>query len=240
MAMIRVFCDFDGTVCLQDIGAQFFRKFAADKAKNFSEDLLDGSITMQEWLNRLCEAIPHISREEFNAFVDQFSIDPSFGDFVRFAEERGMPLTVLSDGLDAYVGRVLSNAGLQRVPFFANHVEFVDSGEGGKLVVTFPYTDAECRCCGNCKRNHMLVSSADDDIIVYCGDGFSDRCPARYADIVFAKRQLIRYCQQQNITYNEFNRFGDVREKMEQILQRKRIRHRQEAAMARREIFMQG
>jgi 2-hydroxy-3-keto-5-methylthiopentenyl-1-phosphate phosphatase len=77
-------------------------------------------------------------------------------------------------------------------------------------------------------------------VLVYIGDGFSDRCPVRYADIVFAKRQLIKHCQQQNITYYEFRRFDDVQKKMEEILQRKRIRHRQEAVMARREVYMQG
>ncbi len=72
------------------------------------------------------------------------------------------------------------------------------------------------------------------------GDGFSDRCAVRYADFVFAKRQLIKHCQQQNITFFEFNHFGDVQEKLEEILQRKRIRNRQEAVMARREVFVQG
>jgi 2-hydroxy-3-keto-5-methylthiopentenyl-1-phosphate phosphatase len=86
----------------------------------------------------------------------------------------------------------------------------------------------------------MLNISADDDIIVYVGDGYSDRCPIRYADIVFAKGQLIKYCQELNITYFEFDHFGDVQLKMEEVVQRKRIRHRQEAAMARREVFMQG
>ena len=86
----------------------------------------------------------------------------------------------------------------------------------------------------------MLNASADEDIIVYIGDGFSDRCPVRYADFVFAKRQLIKHCQGQNITYFEFDHFDDVQAKMEEIIQRKRIRHRQEAAMARREVFVQG
>jgi 2-hydroxy-3-keto-5-methylthiopentenyl-1-phosphate phosphatase len=86
----------------------------------------------------------------------------------------------------------------------------------------------------------MLNISADDDIIVYVGDGYSDRCPIRYADIVFAKGQLIKYCQELNITYFEIDHFGDVQLKMEEVVQRKRIRHRQEAAMARREVFMQG
>jgi 2-hydroxy-3-keto-5-methylthiopentenyl-1-phosphate phosphatase len=234
--MIRVFCDFDGTVSMQDVGEQFFRTFAGEKADQSIQRLLKGEITMQEWLTVLCEVIPSISQKEFLDFIDQFEIDPHFTEFVRFCKEQEIPLTILSDGLDAYVERVLSNAGLSHVPFFANHAEFV----GQRLAVSFPYTDAECNCCGNCKRNHMLNASADDDIIVYVGDGYSDRCPVRYADIVFAKRQLIKHCQEQNITYFEFNHFGDVLTTMKEIVQRKRIRHRQEAAMARREVFAHG
>jgi 2-hydroxy-3-keto-5-methylthiopentenyl-1-phosphate phosphatase len=172
--------------------------------------------------------------------VDQFVVDPYFGSFVQFAEERGAAVTVVSDGLDAYVERVLSKAGLNRVPFFANHAEFGAVNGAPKLSVSFPHTDAECTSCGNCKRNHMLALSADEDIVVYVGDGFSDRCPVNYADIVFAKRHLIKHCQQQNITYHEFQHFGDVQKKLEEVLQRKRIRHRREAAMARRDVFMQG
>lgn len=75
---------------------------------------------------------------------------------------------------------------------------------------------------------------------MYIGDGYSDQCPARFADFVFAKGRLIKYCQQQNITFFEFRNFSDVQKKVEEILERKHIRNRQEAAMARREVFMQG
>ncbi|MGH2569116.1 MAG: MtnX-like HAD-IB family phosphatase, partial [Bacteroidota bacterium] len=68
----------------------------------------------------------------------------------------------------------------------------------------------------------------------------SDQCPVRYADIVFAKHNLIPYCQQQNITYHEYRHFGDVQVRLKTILQQKRVRTRREAAMARREVFMQG
>jgi 2,3-diketo-5-methylthio-1-phosphopentane phosphatase len=239
--MIRVFCDFDGTVCPQDVGEQFFQTFAGEKAEQNIQRLLNDEITMQQWLTELCEAIPSIRQKEFLDFVDQFVIDPYFKEFVRFCEEQMIPLMVLSDGLDVYVERILFNAGLKRVPFFANHAEFLTMKSREKLSVSFPYTDAECcNLCGNCKRNHMLNASADDDIIVYIGDGYSDRCPVKYADFVFAKQQLIKHCQEQNITYFEFNNFGDVQTKMQEIVKRKRIRHRQEAAMARREVFMQG
>ena len=234
--MIRIFCDFDGTVCSEDVGEQFFLKFASEKAKQNIQRLLSSEITMQEWLTELCEAIPSIHQKEFLDFINQFVIDPHFAEFVRFCKEKEISLMILSDGLDAYVEHVLSNAGLSHVPFFANHAEFV----GERLKVSFPFTDAECNVCGNCKRNHILHTSADEDIIVYIGDGYSDRCPVRYADFVFAKQQLIKHCQEQNISYFEFDHFGNVQLKMEEIVQRKRLRHRQEAAMSRREVFMQG
>jgi 2-hydroxy-3-keto-5-methylthiopentenyl-1-phosphate phosphatase len=234
--MIRVFCDFDGTVCLQDVGEQFFREFTGEKAETNVRSLLSGEITMQMWLMEMCEAVPSMKHDEFLKYVDQFSVDPQFTGFVRFCADRDVSVTILSDGLDMYVERVLSNSELTQIPFFANHAEFA----GDKLKVSFPHTDAECSLCGNCKRNHMLNTSADEDIIVYVGDGYSDRCPVRYADFVFAKRQLIKLCQQQNISFFEFNHFGDVQTKLEEILQRKRIRQRQEAAMARREVFAQG
>jgi 2,3-diketo-5-methylthio-1-phosphopentane phosphatase len=238
--MIRVFCDFDGTVCTQDIGARFFLTYAEEKAKESVQRLLNGEITMQQWLTKLCRAIPLDDRKQFFDFVDQFVVDPHFVEFVHFCKERDIPISVLSDGLDIYVERVLSNAKLNQVPFYANHAEFVSVNGGQKLTVSFPHTDAECNLCGNCKRNHILNSSADEDIIVYVGDGYSDRCPVRYADFVLAKRHLIKYCQEQNVTYFEFTHFGDVQEKLDGIFKRKRVRHRQEAAMARREVFAQG
>lgn len=238
--MVRIFCDFDGTVSTDDIGAQFFRTFAGSKADEFKEELLPGKLAMQNWLVQLCEAIPSISQKEFNTFVDQFSIDPYFNNFVRFAEKQGIDLMIISDGLDAYIERVLANADLSRVQFFANHAEFVGLNGKQRLAVSFPFTDSECNLCGNCKRNRILTSSADEDIIMYIGDGYSDQCPARFADFVFAKGRLIKYCQQQNITFFEFRNFSDVQKKVEEILERKHIRNRQEAAMARREVFMQG
>jgi len=234
--MIRVFCDFDGTVCLQDVGQQLFREFAGEKAEVSVQRLLGGKITMQMWFMELCNAIPSITRDELLKYVDQFSIDPHFPEFVSFCTDCHVSVTILTDGLDVYVERVLSNGGVGQLPFFANHAEFVKE----RLKASFPYADAECNLCGNCKRNHMLNASADDDIIVYVGDGYSDRCPVRYADFVFAKRQLIKYCQQQNIPFFEFDDFNDVQLKLEEILKRKRIKTRQEAAMARREVFMQG
>jgi len=238
--MLRVFSDFDGTIALEDVGSHLFRTFAGSKADEIVRLLLNGTITARECLTQECGAVGSASLSELEKFVDQFSLDPAFGVFVEFCRHRSIPVVVLSDGLDFYVERLLRKNGLGDLPFLSNHLELVEQGAVTKLVPSFPYTDAECLVCGNCKRNHLLTLSGDDDIIVYVGDGISDRCPIRYADIVFAKGRLIRYCQEQNISYYEFRTFEDVRGRLEAILQRKRIRKRREAEMARRDVFAQG
>jgi len=46
--------------------------------------------------------------------------------------------------------------------------------------------------------------------VAFVGDGYSDACAAGEADILFAKKDLLQYCQSKNIAYNEFSNFRDV------------------------------
>ena len=238
--MIRVYCDFDGTVSGRDIGDALFRTFAGKRATEIVRRYLDGDLNSRECLRQECEAVGHATPALLEAFLEDKQLDSAFPDFVRFCAEREVPLVVLSDGLDFYVKRVLERYGLGHLKWFANHVEFVPDGDRTRLVPSFPYRDAECELCANCKRNHILTLSGDNDIIVYVGDGISDRCPVRYADVVFAKKGLIKYCQQQNVSYHEYSTFADVQRRLEELMHRKRLKKRQTAERARREVFLQG
>jgi 2-hydroxy-3-keto-5-methylthiopentenyl-1-phosphate phosphatase len=107
-----------------------------------------------------------------------------------------------------------------------------------KPSISFPYEDAECTRCACCKRNIMLTKSSDDDVIVYIGEGYSDRCPAQYADIVFAKDELQKFCQEKNISYFLYDSFDDILVRMSELLVKKRVKKRREAEMKRREAFV--
>ncbi|MBI2618643.1 MAG: MtnX-like HAD-IB family phosphatase [Ignavibacteriales bacterium] len=236
--MIRVFCDFDGTVSADDVGNALFSAYAGPTAGRIVDRYLAGEINARECLTRECEALGDVNQDALLAFVDQFNPDPHFKEFLGFCRSREIPVTILSDGLDFYVERILKKHGLSQVPFFANHAEFVAHERGTRLVPSFPFRDEHCDQCGNCKRNHIATMSEDNDRAVYIGDGISDRCPVRYADLVFAKGSLIGYCQEQNISYYEFGDFGDVQRRMGQIFGKKHIKARREAVMARRDLFI--
>jgi 2-hydroxy-3-keto-5-methylthiopentenyl-1-phosphate phosphatase len=47
---------------------------------------------------------------------------------------------------------------------------------------------------------------------VLVGDGLSDRCGAREADHVFARRDLLAWCRAERIEATPFESFADVRE----------------------------
>lgn len=242
MMMLKVFVDFDGTITKADVGNAFFRRFSGQE---LYDDLLRqfkaGDISAQECFRRGISAIGNLPVDEATAFVRSQEVDSSFDDFVRFCREQGLELCIVSDGLDFYIKEILSTHQVHSIPVFSNVLEFGPVVDGGtsNLHIRFPHTDAECTRCACCKRNIMLTHAGDQDIIVYVGEGYSDRCPAQFADIVFAKDALQTFCQSQNISYYLYSSFRDVTARLRELLAKKRVRKRRAAEMRRKELFMQ-
>jgi 2-hydroxy-3-keto-5-methylthiopentenyl-1-phosphate phosphatase len=49
---------------------------------------------------------------------------------------------------------------------------------------------------------------------VYVGDGYSDRCAAELADLVFARRGLARYLDERGLAYEPFDDFHQIAERL--------------------------
>lgn len=184
-----------------------------------------------------CALIEKFDLEEFNRIIDNQRLDPGFVDFHNFCNSAGLQLTILSEGMDYYIKRILENNGLE-IPFYSN--KFVLSGDKKSFHLEFPYSDSDCTKCGTSKRNMLMNKTGDNEISVFIGDGFSDACVANYADIVFAKKSLASYCWKNNITYFEYQTFNDIRKKLIKILEKKTLKHREAAKMKRREVFLRG
>ena len=112
--------------------------------------------------------------------------------------------------------------------------------ESRNLIPLFPYTDEECDKCANCKRNHILNSSGEEDITIYIGDGWSDTCAAEHCDIIFAKRSLLKYCENNGLPYYPFKSFRDVQQIITQLKEKKKVKKRHRAVLKRKEAYCQG
>ncbi|MGA7161838.1 MAG: HAD-IB family phosphatase [Bacteroidota bacterium] len=233
-----VFTDFDGTMTRNDIGDGMFKVFGnpQESAEAFRESS-EGLISVQESWRRSCATVESLSRDAFYSYVESQEIDTGFHRFERYCSGKSIPIHILSDGFDLYIRHVLQREQLSHIPFYSNELVIEP---GGTITPSFPYTDAECIMCANCKRNHLLTKSGDENVIVYIGNGFSDQCPSRYADVVFAKGTLLRYCERENITFHRFETFDDVLSRFIEMVDGGRPRKRRTAELARKEVFMRG
>lgn len=233
---VRIFSDFDGTITDEDVGEDLFRHFCGDAAFEAIRAQWDsGALTAPEAYGRLCEAMGEIGTGDIRRFLERHAVDESFPRFVQWCAGEGFPLQVLSDGLDAYIFPLLEAAGVD-VPVLCNRLEIRD----GRARMHFPYYDGRCPEIAHCKSNHVALLSQDDDIIVYVGDGSSDFEAAQYADMVFARGALERYCQEQNITFRRFYTFAALRDQLATMLQQRTLRRRKRAEVLRRQLWSRG
>lgn len=231
-----VFTDFDGTVAVDDIGDAIFERFAdAAVCRESFSAYRRGEINARECWRRGFASMKPVTRQEFTQFVMTKKTDPSFKPFVAYCKSKQIDVHILSDGFDAYIEPVLRQEQLDSLPHYSNQLLFNDDNT---VTPVFPFTDAECPWCANCKRNLMLTHSGDEHVIVYIGDGISDRCPVQYADIVFAKDSLVSFCETHNITFHRFETFADVLAKFRTIVETTKPKKRRTAELARKDIFM--
>lgn len=235
--VFKIFIDFDGTITKRDVGEAFVNTFGDPvKIRQIVEDWIEEKITSPESWYLMFDTIKALDFDKFLEFLEEIEIDPTFRDFVEYCRENRFEIRVLSDGFDIYIKRILEREGLGDLEVYCNRAEINE----GRLKPFFPYGDEHCRFCGNCKRNHLLSKSGDEDYIVYIGDGYSDKCPVQYCDFIFAKASLLKYCEVNRITYFPFRDFQDVRKKLEELKNKKRLKKRYQAELKRFEVFKQG
>ncbi|WP_342359530.1 MtnX-like HAD-IB family phosphatase [Terrarubrum flagellatum] len=199
----RVFVDFDGTISLSDTTDLLLQRFA-DKAWLAVEESWErGEIGSRECMVRQIDLV-RATPAELDAFIDGVALDPHFTAFARLCERLGVPLMVVSDGLDRVVRTALGRAGLD-LPVRANRLESL--GED-RWRLSFPHASDDCRALsGHCKCRTM-ASARSFDILI--GDGRSDFCGAGQVDMVFAKSKLVAHCREQNLPHTAFHDFSDV------------------------------
>ena len=210
-----IVCDFDGTVNTVDSGHMLLRKFATSGWSVLNRKLNEGKIGSREFYERIAPLIRG-TREEMERFIIAHSrIDPHFSEFLTFCRQRRWVVKIVSDGFDFYIGALLRHYRAGAIETFANHATFT-SPRGIRF--TFPHRNPECGSCGNCKLRILQDAADSFHTIVYVGDGISDRCAVKEADVVFAKKALRSFCVRKGLAYRAFRNFKDIQRNLSSLL----------------------
>ncbi len=201
---MQVFCDFDGTISIKDTADEILSRFAAPEWETIEAEWQCGLIGSAECMRRQISLID-ASRQELDAALDSLEIDPAFPAFVRFCESIGAPLTVVSDGVDYFIQRILKRNRLEHLPVIANRLAI----EGERTyTLSSPYASHICAsAAGVCKCRQISMGAG---MRIFVGDGRSDFCAAGGADLLFAKSSLAARCAQKSIPYTPYQNFADV------------------------------
>ena len=202
---LAVCCDFDGVIADPDLCNATLEQFGDPRWIEVERRWLNGEMPSHQALREQFETVS-ATEDDLARFFDSAPVAHGFPRFVKRTRERGGLLVVLSDGLDIYISRVMRRLGLHDVPFFANHAERV----GGRISLTFPFSDFDCDRCGVCKLSFVMALKRSAEIVVYIGDGLSDVCASRCADIVYAKDHLARVRAEEDLPFRPFEGFDRV------------------------------
>lgn len=230
---IYVFCDFDGTITLKDIGDEIFIKYG--KFEPYNSQLKNREISIHQYWQILCDSLsPEFNNETILDYIKDVEIDAYFFQFVKFCEENSIKLKIVSDGFADYIKPILNKFKLDYLDLSSNYFDY----ENG-IKPVFPGSSESCNCfSASCKRNSILKNVSDDDFIVYIGDGYSDFCPAEHSDVIFAKKNLAKYCTENKIPHYHFHSFFDIIKIFKDIILTKgKLKHRRQAELKRMEAY---
>jgi 2-hydroxy-3-keto-5-methylthiopentenyl-1-phosphate phosphatase len=194
-----VLCDFDGTVSLADVTDSILLRFARPGWEALEHDWRAGRIG-----SRACMAgqvaLLDCTPEALDAHVASLPIDLEFAAFAAIVAAARIPLTIVSDGLDRAIHAMLRRHRLEQLDVRASRL--VQAGprrwrlEFPHAIDGCPSDGATCKCAVAAAARERTRAP-----VLLIGDGASDRCVARDADLTFARKELLAYCAEHGIAH---------------------------------------
>jgi 2-hydroxy-3-keto-5-methylthiopentenyl-1-phosphate phosphatase len=203
---MRVFCDFDGTIAKVDTTDLVLARLADPAWQDLEDRWTRGEISAADCMR--CQ-IALIGGDEaaLDAVLDGVELADGFAEFVAWCQASAVPLTVVSDGVDRFIARILGRHGLDHLPVVANRL----AGTAGARALEQPWSRAGCAAgSGVCKCQVVAAEAPGDDFMVFIGDGRSDFCVSGRADLLFARDKLAAYARSRAMPHHEFSDFHTI------------------------------
>lgn len=212
-----VLVDFDGTACLHDVAEHLLIEFGDPSWPEWDAAWERGEIGARDCLLAQ-DAMLRGDRDTMLAFVRRHcEMDPTFAPFVSWLRDLGVPVAIVSDGFGFYIEPMLETAGVAWIPVITNEQRW--DADRKVTGVSFVSGHPDCVGCGTCKMQAVLQHRREFGPVAFIGEGPSDRYGALYADLTFAKLDLVELCERDGVAYVPWTNFDDVRRSLESSVQ---------------------
>ncbi|MGB3403034.1 MAG: HAD-IB family phosphatase [Microcoleaceae cyanobacterium] len=198
-----VFCDFDGTITVQETFVALLKQFSPLVAAEIIPQLYNRTMTLREGVKIMLESIPSSRYPEVIEFSRAQLIRPGLVELIDFLDSKNVPFVVVSGGIQLMVETVLEPFIDKIAGIYA--VKINTKGEYWQA-----QSDFEAGTELVAKVQVMDLYSADEKIAI--GDSITDLNMALTTPIVFARDRLAQYLDEQGKAYIPWQDFFDVRD----------------------------
>jgi 2-hydroxy-3-keto-5-methylthiopentenyl-1-phosphate phosphatase len=210
---MRVFCDFDGTISAVDTTDHILTALADPKWRDLEDEWVAGRIDAATCM-RAQIALVAGSDAELDARLDEVALDPGFVDFAAWCAQRRVPITVVSDGVDYFIRRILARHGLADLPVVSNRL----AGVADARRLEQPFLRRGCAAGSGVCKCDVVKAGGQASRMVFVGDGRSDFCVSGRADVLFAKAALADYAASLGRLFHAYETFHDVTAQLDAML----------------------
>ncbi|KTW29412.1 hypothetical protein T552_04113 [Pneumocystis carinii B80] len=223
-----VFCDFDGTIAIQDSGKILFDRYGCspEKQEKLEEVLRRGERSFRDISEELWGYLKLSLSEGIDIVVQELEVDPGFYNFYNFCLNSSIPFWIISSGLypllKASLSKFLGAEMAEHIKIISNDVEVNPEGIWKPIWRDdTPFGHDKAASIKNCIKNYSNNESKElSPVIIFIGDGVSDFSVVNSVDILFARKgfSLEKYCLEHSIPYISYETFDDVQREITAIL----------------------
>lgn len=98
-----VFCDFDGTITVQETFVAMVKRFAPEVSALVLPEIYAKRVTLREGVRKMLESIPSSSYSELVEFTRTQPIRAGFVEFLDFLKTEQIPIVIVSEDCTAWL-----------------------------------------------------------------------------------------------------------------------------------------
>ena len=218
---MQVFCDFDGTITTVDTTDQVLSRLAAPAWEEIEADWRAGRITAAACMKAQIALIEG-DDAALDAVLDEIELAEGFAEFVAWCDAHAIPVTIVSDGVDYFIKRILRRHGISDLAVVSNKL----AGRAGARRLAQPHRREGCAAGSGvckCEATARRLSDGGRPKLIYLGDGRLDFCVSGRADLLFAKDDLAAYAAGRGQIHHLFNSFHDVVAVLAPLVEARRV-----------------
>ena len=208
---ITVFCDFDGTYSVQDVGSSIARKYLGERRTELWDRYEQGIVDAWEYNVELFTGFK-LPPADLHAFLETIDLDPGARELQAWCADNNASFRILSDGFDYNLDWLQRHNGVT-FDYMCNHLEYTGVAED-EWQIAPGGRNASCDCgTGTCKSQIIRAQRKQRPgaFTVHIGNGrVSDLCGAIEADLAFAKDTLAPALQERKQPFEPFETLVDV------------------------------